>query len=133
VGKVLGTFLGLKITVDALVDGISKALTFEGLMYISKASILPGLKLPGRVGRIVAAAFTYYDRIIEYKGKIRPAALATDADALMIRVWESAEPASEPAPAEAVSAPGNTAARRTGAFILAACVTVACLVAIFLG
>jgi hypothetical protein len=26
---------------------------------------------------------------VEYKGKVRPATLAADADALMLRVWES--------------------------------------------
>jgi heptaprenyl diphosphate synthase len=88
-GKILGTFLGLKITEGALIEGLQRAVTFEGLMYISKASIMPGLNLPGRLGSIVAAAFGYYERVLEYKGKIRPSAVAMDADALMMRVWES--------------------------------------------
>lgn len=92
-GKVLGTLLGMKITQGALIEGIEKALTFEGLMMLSKASIAPGLKLPGRLGRIVAAAFVYYDRIVEYKGRIKAASLSRDADDLMLRVWGFAETA----------------------------------------
>lgn len=93
-GRVLGTLLGLRITQGALIEGIEKALTFEGLMMLSKASIAPGLKLPGRIGRIVAASFVYYDRIVEYKGRIKAASLGRDADDLMLRVWGFADAAS---------------------------------------
>jgi hypothetical protein len=88
VGKVLARIGTFAITETALLGGIGKALTFEGLIYISKASILPSLRLPGRFGSIVASAFVYYDRIIEYRGKLRPATLLFDADELMLRVWE---------------------------------------------
>ncbi len=92
-GKILGSFLGLRITQGALLEGLHRAITFEGLMYISKASIMPGLNLPGRLGTIVASAFGYYERVLEYKGTIRPGAVALDADALMMQVWEySPEP-----------------------------------------
>lgn len=104
-GKVLGTLLGMKITQGALIEGIEKALTFEGLMMLSKASIAPGLKLPGRLGRIVAAAFVYYDRIVEYKGRIKAASLSRDADDLMLRVWGFADTAfAETAGAESAGA-----------------------------
>ncbi len=88
-GKVLWSFGPIEITHYALLEGLIKALTFEGLMLVSKASIMQGLKLPGRVGRIVGESFLYYDRIIEYKGKIRAASLAADADAMMTAVWEN--------------------------------------------
>ncbi|HWR13031.1 MAG TPA: Gx transporter family protein [Rectinemataceae bacterium] len=108
-GRLLTTIFGLRITEGALLEGIGKALTFEGLMLLSKASIMSGLKLPGRIGRIVAAAFTYYDRIIEYKGKIHPASLAMDADALMIWVWESSETHGASAATESAALAGSTA------------------------
>jgi len=88
VGKVLWKLGPLAITQNALRGGLEKALTFEGLVYISKATILPSLRIPGRFGSIVASAFVYYDRIVEYKGKLRPATLISDADQLMLRVWE---------------------------------------------
>ena len=83
----------MRITQGALIEGIEKALTFEGLMMLSKASIAPGLKLPGRIGRIVAASFVYYDRIVEYKGRIKASSLSRDADDLMLRVWGFADAA----------------------------------------
>ena len=87
-GRVLARLGPLAITQFALTEGIMKALTFEGLMLLSKATIMQGLKLPGKLGGIVGSAFLYYDRIIEYKGKVRASTLSADADAMMIRVWE---------------------------------------------
>jgi hypothetical protein len=88
VGKVLMSLGPLRITETALLEGLGKAVTFEGLLCLSKACILPSLRLPGRFGSIIASAFIYYDRIVEFKGKVRPATLIRDADALMLRVWE---------------------------------------------
>ena len=87
-GKVIARLGPLAVTQFALTEGIMKALTFEGLMLLSKATIMQGLKLPGKLGGIVGSAFLYYDRIIEYKGKVRASTLSADADAMMIRVWE---------------------------------------------
>ena len=88
-GKVLFRIGPLAITEFALIEGIMKALTFEGLMLISKASIMPGLKIPGTLGGIVGSSFLYYDRIVEYKGKIRASSLSRDADTMMREVWEN--------------------------------------------
>lgn len=110
-GRVLARLGPLTVTQFALTEGIMKALTFEGLMMLSKASIIQGLKIPGRLGGIVGSAFLYYDRIIEYKGNIRAATLSADADAMMSAVWEKdslrgearagAESPAGPAPAKA--------------------------------
>lgn len=86
-GRVLARIGAFAITERALVDGIAKALTFEGLLYLSKASIVPGLRLPGLFGDLVANAFRYYDRIIEFKGRIRPTMLIRDIDRLLAVVW----------------------------------------------
>lgn len=98
VGKVIAVLGPFQITEIALIDGLEKALVFEGLMYISKASILPGLRLPGRFGALVASAFVYYDRIVEYKGRVKAASLIADADRLMLEIWDEplAETALEP-------------------------------------
>lgn len=88
VGKVLYRLGPLVVTQGALEDGIGKALVFEGLIYISKASVLPGLRLPGRFGSLVASSFVYYDRIVEYKGKVRASKLIEDADSLMLELWD---------------------------------------------
>ena len=99
-GRVLFKLGPLAVTQFALTEGISKALTFEGLMYLSKAAIMPGLHFPGRFGAIIAQAFQYYDRIIEYRGKVRAKTVVRDVDALMRRVWASARPAGGPATAK---------------------------------
>lgn len=92
VGRVIWQLGAFRVTETALLEGLDKALTFEGLIYISKASIRPGLRLPGRFGFIVSRAFVYYDRIVEYKGRIRAAYLFEDIDALMLATWEAAVP-----------------------------------------
>jgi len=90
-GRVLFKIGPIAITQFALTEGISKALSFEGLMYLSKAAILPGLHVPGRFGTIIARAFQYYDRIIEDQGKVHAKTVMRDVDALMQRVWSSAQ------------------------------------------
>jgi len=82
-GRVLFKIGPFVITEFALIDGFSKALTFEGLMYLSKAAIMSGLRFPGRFGAIIAQAFRYYDHIIEYRGKIHPKTIVQDIDNLL--------------------------------------------------
>jgi hypothetical protein len=117
VGRVLAQLGPLRITETALLDGLGKALVFEGLICVSKASILPSLRLPGRFGSLVAAAFVYYDRIVEYKGSVRPATLIADADRLMLLMWEEGRRAREadaPRPAATEEPAGREGvARRT--------------------
>ncbi|MFA5852831.1 MAG: Gx transporter family protein [Spirochaetales bacterium] len=120
-GKVLAHLGPLAITQFALTEGIMKALTFEGLMLLSKASIMPGLKIPGKLGGIVALAFVYYDHIIEYKGRIRAATLSADADAMMSAVWEH-ENLGDPAHAKAAgpATPAPTKANMGNAILIIA-------------
>jgi len=138
-GLILTELWGFRITKGALIEGIGKALTFEGLMYLSKATIMPGLKLPGRLGRIVAAAFTYYDKVIEYKGRIRASSLALDSDDMMLLVWESGEGrAGNGAATGNGVATGNGAAtgfsdtRRRGLAILALAVVAIWILTVFM-
>jgi hypothetical protein len=119
VGRVVAVLGPLKITQTALLDGLGKALVFEGLVHISKASILPALRLPGRFGSLVASAFLYYDRIVEYKGNIKPATLIRDADALMLKIWDEPQ-------AEASQEP-KSGSRTAGSLVLAAAVLLAFL------
>jgi hypothetical protein len=118
VGRVLAQLGSFRITETALLDGIGKALVFEGLIYVSKASILPGLRLPGRFGSLAAAAFVYYDRIVEYKGSLKPATLIEDTDILMLKIWE--EPRAERGEDQAQATTTTTAAIFLGAAVLAA-------------
>jgi uncharacterized membrane protein len=87
VGRVLASLGPLRITETALLDGIHKALVFEGLLLASKAFIRRGIRLPGKLGATLASAFESYDEIVEYKGRLRPATLIEDADRLLLEVW----------------------------------------------
>ena len=115
VGRVLAVLGPFRLTETALLDGLGKALVFEGLVHISKASILPGLRLPGRFGSLVASAFVYYDQIVEYKGRLKPATLIADADALMLRIWDGPPPENKPRQEQAT---GTAAAVALGAVVL---------------
>lgn len=142
-GKVLFQIGPLAITQFALTDGIAKAITFEGLMFLSKASIMRGLRIPGTLGNIVSSSFLYYDRIIEYKGKIHASSLSADVDGMMFAVWEketgaSASPTDSPDSSDSIPAPrageangkSHTAKSKKGSIVLAAVVTgIAALVA----
>jgi heptaprenyl diphosphate synthase len=90
-GRVLFRLGPIVITEMALREGLSKALTFEGLMYLSKAAIMPGLHFPGRFGAIIAQAFQYYDRVIEYRGKVHAKTIVHDIDVLLQKVWLSSK------------------------------------------
>jgi hypothetical protein len=122
VGRVLAVLGPIRITETALLDGIGKALAFEGLIYASKASVTRGLKLPGRFGALVASAFVYYDRIVEYKGTIRPATLVEDVDRLMLMLWGEGEGEAEAGPAPGSGARAGNGARRAAAAALIAAV-----------
>ena len=89
VGKVVASLGPLKVTEAALLDGIDKALVFEGLIFASKAFIRPGLRLRGRLGSTLASAFETFDLIVEHRGRLRPSTLIEDADELALRAWRN--------------------------------------------
>jgi heptaprenyl diphosphate synthase len=116
-GEVIGYIGDFTITKTALVEGIDKALVFEGLVFISKASILPTLKLPGTLGGIVASAFAYYGKIVEHRARLRPAYLMRDVDELLLTMWET--------PLEPVAAAAGTSSRRRAGTIAGVCMIAA--------
>ncbi|GAB6275466.1 MAG: Gx transporter family protein [Rectinema sp.] len=111
-GRVLFKLGPLVVTEFALTEGLAKALTFEGLMYLSKAAIMQGLHFPGRFGTIIAQAFQYYDRIIEYRGKVHAKTAVRDIDVLLQEVWLYAWLAPGVDKADAGGAPASATAPR---------------------
>jgi uncharacterized membrane protein len=131
-GRVLLKLGPLVITEFALTDGLSKALTFEGLMYLSKAAIMPGLHFPGKFGAIIAQAFQYYDRIIEYRGKVHAKTAVRDIDALLQKIWLDARPAGsstkQAAQAAGTAFPsGQSRTRRSVIFAFIVLMAVGCI------
>ncbi|MDR3303744.1 MAG: hypothetical protein LBS86_04970 [Treponema sp.] len=64
-GKVLVEWGVFHITEGALLSGLRKAFTLEGLLMLSKASIRPDLRLPGAFGSLLADTFRVFERIAE--------------------------------------------------------------------
>jgi hypothetical protein len=121
-GRVLFRLGPIVITEMALSEGLSKALTFEGLMYLSKAAIMPGLHFPGKFGAIIAEAFQYYDHIIEYRGKVHAKTAVRDIDMLLQKIWLDARftgPSAEQAAHAAGTAFLSSQSRTRRSFVFA--------------
>lgn len=86
-GKKLASLGPITITEIALMEGLEKAITFEALMFISKACLGPALRLPGRFGTFFADALRGYDRILERKGSVRMATFFKDVDEILLSVY----------------------------------------------
>ncbi len=89
VGRVIAELGPLRIAETALLEGIDKALLFEGLLFASKAFVRRGLRLPGRLGSALASAFETFDAIIERGRGLRLATFVEDADALALEAWRN--------------------------------------------
>ncbi|HPM72164.1 MAG TPA: hypothetical protein PLE25_04285 [Spirochaetales bacterium] len=87
-GRRLATFGPLVVTETALLTGVEKAVTFEALMFISKACLGPALRLPGRFGSFFADALRGYDRILEHKGSVKLDGFMRRIDEILISVYD---------------------------------------------
>jgi len=89
VGRVIAELGPIRIAETALLEGIDKALMFEGLLFASKAFVRRGLRLPGRLGSALASAFETFDAIVERGRGFRLSTLIEDADALAFEAWRN--------------------------------------------
>jgi hypothetical protein len=62
-GKLLADPFGLLLTEGALVSGAIRAATIIGLIYFSRLTVRPRLRLPGRFGGLLGLMFFYFERI----------------------------------------------------------------------
>jgi hypothetical protein len=62
---------GIPLTEGALLGGIGKAATLEGLIMLSRVTISPRLRLPGRVGALIGDAIRLLPQLAALKGAIR--------------------------------------------------------------
>jgi hypothetical protein len=86
-GRKLAEFGPFVITEIALLEGIEKAVTFEALIFISKACLGPGLRFPGLLGSLFAEAFRLYDRILEQRGLVHLKTFLADIDGILNSVY----------------------------------------------
>jgi heptaprenyl diphosphate synthase len=94
-GRVLAEWGALRITGGALLTGLRKALTLEGLILLSRASIRPDLRFPGPLGALVAESFRLFERIgpLGTGGGERKAGLMAGIDRLMLELSAEQEAA----------------------------------------
>lgn len=83
-GKILFTLpLNLPITEGALILGIKKALTIEGMIFISRWMMKPQFRLPGTIGNLISDAFLILGHITGSRQKLDRKNLIASIDSIM--------------------------------------------------
>jgi heptaprenyl diphosphate synthase len=121
-GRVLASFGAFRITEGALLTGIHRAVTLEGLVMLSKAGIQQDLRLPGVFGGLLGESLRIFAALAGRKRRISPKSLVADIDAILFELSETEEPLS---PIDASGALPVAAQKKTtasGVFILVAAV-----------
>jgi heptaprenyl diphosphate synthase len=85
-GRVFLEFGVFRITQGSLLGGLHKAVTLEGLIMLSKASIRPDLRLPGPFGAILGESLRIFDGISDQKSLITRKHLIEGIDAYMLKL-----------------------------------------------
>jgi heptaprenyl diphosphate synthase len=83
-GKILYSLGPLRITEGALLAGLRRALTLEGLFMLSAAFIRPGLRLPGLFGSLLARTFVVFSLMREKKPRFRRGRVIEEIDNLLL-------------------------------------------------
>jgi hypothetical protein len=117
-GRVIATVFGFKLTAGALFGGIEKAVTLEGLIWLSQVVVRPRIRFPGAVGALLAGSFGFFERITEERKSIDRKDIFGSLDRMLIRLWESGPAKAAPAGRVRTSFEGYVAL----ALLIGACV-----------
>lgn len=112
-GRVLAAPLGLPITEGALKSGVMKATAMTGLIFLSRFSIRPDLRLPGRLGGLIGKSLFYFEAIMSQRRRIDRRDIIGSVDALLVSVTERAGDGSN-ASSNPEAAPPQVATARGG-------------------
>ena len=94
-GQVLFSIGVFKITSGALMIGIHRAVTLEGLIMLSRFTIRRDLKIPGLFGELIGESFRIFAVIMDQKQRITRKNFIADIDRLMLELsGDDAAPAS---------------------------------------
>ncbi len=85
-GEVFFRWGGFAITRGALHSGLEKAVTLEGLMMLSKATIRADLTLPGFLGATIGESFRIYEQLMGGQKKIRWSNLFESLDTFLLEL-----------------------------------------------
>ena len=83
-GRILFSFGFIKITEGALMTGIQRAATLEGLIMLSRLAIRHDLEIPGVFGNLISESFRVFSLITESKHRIKRKTLFADIDKLLL-------------------------------------------------
>jgi heptaprenyl diphosphate synthase len=83
-GQVLFSIGIVKITYGALLTGINRAVTLEGLIMLSRFTIRHDLKIPGLFGELIGESFRIFAVIMNQKLHFTRKNLIGDIDRLML-------------------------------------------------
>ena len=87
-GRVLAEIGPLTITLGALENGVSRALTLMGMVFLSVAAVRPELELPGRLGGLLGRTFYYFEAIIDGKAELTRKNFVKGLDELLLKRFD---------------------------------------------
>lgn len=85
-GRVLFSILAFPVTEEALLSGVRKAATFEGLILLSRFYIRPDLRIPGAFGGLLSRSLFYFERILGSGIQWERKHVMADLDGLLLAV-----------------------------------------------
>jgi heptaprenyl diphosphate synthase len=94
-GQVLFSIGLFRVTQGALLAGIQRGVTLEGLIMLSRIAIRRDLRIPGAFGELVGEAFRILALIQEQRHTITRKNFINSIDTLMVNLSESDEPSVE--------------------------------------
>ena len=77
-------FISIVITKEALLQGIVKAVLFEGLLCISKWMLKGDLNIRGKIGNTIKKAFYVFQRLMMCKNEIKMKNLVGSLDSVLL-------------------------------------------------
>ncbi len=86
VGRVFFSIGKLPVTAGALRNGLLKGTMLIGLIYLSRFSISPGIRIPGSFGTIIGKVFFYFECIMKADIKITAGNFIGQIDRLLMDV-----------------------------------------------
>jgi hypothetical protein len=87
VGRILMEIGPIKVTSGALLTGLTKGLSLCGLVFLSLFSVTPDLKLPGKLGGLLARTFYYFEEILNGRKRISPRDFIGSLDLVLLELF----------------------------------------------
>jgi heptaprenyl diphosphate synthase len=128
-GEVLFSLGNLKITSGALLGGLRRGITLEGLFMLSRFCVRQDLGLPGSFGNLAGESFKLFSLISERKHLLNRKNFAASIDALLIELSRAPQDHAATAGGKTGSAEMQDCAGKSGRRLGIALLTVAVIFA----